>query len=115
MSTPKDWVRATLRESVSGAKKGQLIAMRKSELNLKVGPTWWIVVWETKQVIHLAESYGGRDMYQVAKKCNPLSGPGPKTHALLESLVAGFEKPMKGPLPLRERPRKSLKRSVSIR
>jgi hypothetical protein len=115
MSTPKDWVRATLREEVSGAKKGQIVAMRKSELKLAVGPTWWLVVWETRQVIHLAESYGGHEMYRVAKKCNPLSGPGPKTLALLESLVSTFEKPLKGPLPLRGCPKKSIKRSVSIR
>lgn len=115
MSNIFDWTRATLREEVSGAAKGEDIVFRRSNLKLKVGPTWWIVVLKTRQVIHLAESYGGHDLYQVAKRCNPLSSPGPKTYAMLEALIYPFESKSVGSLPIKEATRKSnLKSRVSI-
>jgi hypothetical protein len=108
ISTERQWVEGKLRDEISGVPKGTIIAVRRSSLKLKCGPTWWIVVPRTKKVIHVAESYGGHGLYQLVSRSNPIRSAGPKSSDLLDRLVVKFETlPDKPAIPSNHKPSKT--------
>lgn len=67
MSTFSDWTAGNLRQPFLGYLEGQVVFVRasKTKTPLSVGPTYWLKPQGTDCFHLVAESYGGRSLYQL--------------------------------------------------